>query len=246
MFYASSSIAVESLCTYQYSLVSLIPSLLLNLHDSASPSLSTHSSLTSTPPTSLKTSDKTSLIKYLGLPLGLFGEGAFFQPYLPLQQIDMLIKAESYLVGTTNSIFQQQRDCRIDVVVNVSPLSPIFLHSSYLAVPCADTERQIETATLNILDPKLVPLLALTAADRKWTDELVTLVDASWNAQDPSRPLGLNFIGSDDFLRAKFEVRSPFSSLSLDVPLWCGETDIEDLGVHLLNAFVYQIHGLPF
>lgn len=129
MFYASSAIPVESLCTYQYSLVSLIPSLLLNLHDSASPVLSHHSSLVTSPPTTLKTSDKGSLIKYLGLPLNIFGEGAFFQPYLPLQQIDMLIKSESYLVGTTNAIFQQQRDCNIDVVVNVSallffPLSP--------------------------------------------------------------------------------------------------------------------------
>lgn len=204
MFYASPSISVESLCTYQYSLVSLIPSLLLHLHDSASPSLSAHS--TSIPaPTTLRTSDRTSLIKYLGLPLSLFGKGAFFQPYLPLQQIDMLIESESFLVGTTNSIFQQQRDCRIDVVVNVSPLS---LLPPPPRSPTNSAKRQIETATgnLNILDPRLVPLLALTPADRKWTEELVTLVDASWNANDPSRPLGLNFIGSDDFLRAKFEV----------------------------------------
>lgn len=45
-------------------------------------------------------------------------QGSFFQPYLPLQQIDLL-KTKSYLVGTTNSIFQQQRDCFIDVIVNV-------------------------------------------------------------------------------------------------------------------------------
>jgi len=49
-------------------------------------------------------------------------QGSFFQPYLPLQQIDLL-KTRSYLVGTTNSIFQQQRDCHIDVIVNVRPLS---------------------------------------------------------------------------------------------------------------------------
>ena len=45
-------------------------------------------------------------------------QDSFFQPYLPLQQIDLL-KTRSYLVGTTNSIFQQQRDCHIDVLVNV-------------------------------------------------------------------------------------------------------------------------------
>lgn len=47
-------------------------------------------------------------------------QGSFFQPYLPLQQIDML-KTRSFLVGTSNSIFQQQRDCQIDVIVNVRP-----------------------------------------------------------------------------------------------------------------------------
>lgn len=60
-------------------------------------------------------------------------QGSFFQPYLPLQQIDQLQQSKTYLVGTTNSIIQQQRDCNIDVVVNVrlslslspSPLSTL-------------------------------------------------------------------------------------------------------------------------
>lgn len=66
----------------------------------------------------LKSSDKRSVLRYLGLPLNIFGAGALFQPYLPLQQIDHL-QAQSYLVGTTNSIFQQQKDAKIDVLVNV-------------------------------------------------------------------------------------------------------------------------------
>lgn len=52
-------------------------------------------------------------------------QDSFFQPYLPLQQIDLL-KTRSYLVGTTNSIFQQQRDCHIDVLVNVRPRAPLL------------------------------------------------------------------------------------------------------------------------
>ena len=93
--------------------------------------------------TELRTSDKQSLLKYLGLPLNIFGavshvtrpsrlrvtaispwthlQNSFFQPYLPLQQIDLMQESTSYLVGTTNSIFQQQRDCQIDVLVNVRP-----------------------------------------------------------------------------------------------------------------------------
>lgn len=64
---------------------------------------------------------------------------------------------------------------------------------------------QIDSATLEILNPKLTALVTLTAADRKWMDEIVTLVDQSWNAADPARPLGQGFVGSDDFIRAKFE-----------------------------------------
>ncbi|GAA5823948.1 hypothetical protein JCM10212_001055, partial [Sporobolomyces blumeae] len=116
LFFSTQS-RVEQLCTFQYSLVALIPALLPALQDAASPVLSSRTKNLQRP-TSLKTSDKASLLRYLGLPLEIFGEGAFFQPYLPLQQIGLLSQAESYLVGTTNSIIQQQRDCKIDVVVN--------------------------------------------------------------------------------------------------------------------------------
>ncbi|KAK4050756.1 hypothetical protein OIO90_004978 [Microbotryomycetes sp. JL221] len=198
MFYSSTS-TVESLCTLQYSLVALIPgkftfvshhvrlttlifnpkislALMHNLQDAADPNLNTRSKqikLTN----SLKTSNKNSLIRFLGLPLNLFDLNSFFQPYLPLQQIDLL-QSKSFLVGTTNSIFQQQRDSRIDVVV------------------------RIDNGTLDILNTKLSPLLSLTAADRKWMDELISTIDIT-NHQPVSNQT--SFIGSEDFLRAKFE-----------------------------------------
>jgi hypothetical protein len=53
------------------------------------------------------------------IALHLFGKDAFFQPYLPLQQIEML-QAPSWLAGTTNQIVTQQKDCKYDVLVNVS------------------------------------------------------------------------------------------------------------------------------
>ncbi|CAH7669416.1 transport protein Avl9-domain-containing protein [Phakopsora pachyrhizi] len=176
MFYGH---PVENLCTYQYSLVSLLPCLLVNLEDSGSPVLAERSQKMKMP-TSLKTSDRHSLLKYFGLPLDIFGQDSFFQPYLPLQQIELL-KASTYLVGTTNTIFQQQKDARIDAIAN------------------------IELATLEIKDPKLAGLVALTPADRKWMDELIAAVDSSWNPDDPSRPVGNKFVGSDDYLRREFE-----------------------------------------
>lgn len=36
-------------------------------------------------------------------------------------------------------------------------------------------------------------------------DDINRTVEDTWNPVDPSRPIGMSFKGSDDFLRAKFE-----------------------------------------
>ncbi|BEJ15278.1 hypothetical protein CspHIS471_0410450 [Cutaneotrichosporon sp. HIS471] len=164
---------VEMLCTYQYSLVSLVPGLLMNLRDCGSPMLDARTLRTR--PTSLRTSDRASLLRYMGLPLHLFGADAVFQPYLPLQQMDML-QAHSWLVGTTNQIVTQQRDCKYDLL--------------------------IQDMTFEFPDHKVERLIALTAADRKWMDDIVKTVEDSWNLPEGERP---GFLGSDDDLRNRFE-----------------------------------------
>ncbi|KLT44676.1 hypothetical protein CC85DRAFT_242154 [Cutaneotrichosporon oleaginosum] len=166
---------VEMLCTYQYSLVSLVPGLLMNLRDCGSPMLDARTQRTR--PTSLRTSDRASLLRYMGLPLHLFGADAVFQPYLPLQQMDML-QAHSWLIGTTNQIVTQQRDCKYDLLAN------------------------IETMTFDFPDSKVERLVALTAADRKWMDDIVKTVEDTWNLPEGERP---GFLGSDDDLRNRFE-----------------------------------------
>lgn len=115
MFYGH---PVEKLCTYQYSLVALIPGLLQHLDDCGSPPLATRAAKLSKP-TELRTSDPRSVMAFIGLPLELFGKDAFFQPYLPLQQMDLLKDTQGWLCGSTNSIVTQQKE--IDVLVNVSP-----------------------------------------------------------------------------------------------------------------------------
>ncbi len=62
---------VERLCTFQYSLISLIPGLLRNLKDSGSPDLDT---IQLTMAGGLSDGTKESLLKYAGLPLHLFGK----------------------------------------------------------------------------------------------------------------------------------------------------------------------------
>ena len=68
---------------------------------------------------------------YLGLPLDVFGKDAFFQPYIPLQQLDMIKETKSWLCGSTNTIVTGQKE--IDLLVNVR----FFLRGSPLAHYCS-------------------------------------------------------------------------------------------------------------
>ena len=63
----------ERLCMMQFSLISLIPGLLRNLRDCADPDLDSYEKAL-VKPTSLKTSDRSSLLSYMGLPINLFGK----------------------------------------------------------------------------------------------------------------------------------------------------------------------------
>jgi hypothetical protein len=58
----------------------------------------------------------------LCLPLRIFGEGTVWLPYIPLQQLDVLMAPEtkSYLVGTSNAIVSKNRGCAVDIVVDVN------------------------------------------------------------------------------------------------------------------------------
>jgi hypothetical protein len=63
----------ERLCMMQFSLISLIPGLIGNLQDCADPELDNYEKKL-TRPTSLKTSDRNSMLSYMGLPLQIFGK----------------------------------------------------------------------------------------------------------------------------------------------------------------------------
>lgn len=188
----------ERLCMTQFALVSLVPYLLESLQDCASPELDTYSSNVSRA-TNLKTSERSSLLAYMGLPLQLFGKGAFFSPYTPLQQLDFLSspEAKSYVAGSTNTLFLSQRDLiqsndpqqqkhrYCDVLVNLDESSP--------------------AAKVTILDPALRSALSLSAADRRWIDHLVQTILDTWNPADPSRPSTHGYQGSEDAVRLSFE-----------------------------------------
>jgi len=64
----------------QFSLISLMPGLIRNLQDCADPELDRYER-NMTKPTSLKTSDRSSLLNYMGLPLQIFGKVFLTSPF---------------------------------------------------------------------------------------------------------------------------------------------------------------------
>lgn len=120
-------------------------------------------------------------------------QDAFFQPYLPLQQLDLIrSQSRSFLCGSTNAIVRQQKD--IELLVDV------------------------ESCSIEFRDPKIERAVALTPADRKWVDEIVKDVNDTWETEDAGMRWvhiflsvwfllevndGSRFRGSDDHLRIK-------------------------------------------
>lgn len=166
----------------QFSLVSLIPGLIRNLQDSADPSLDSYER-NLRKPTSLKTSDRNSLLLYMGLPLQIFGRGSLFGPYTPLQQLDKLAEfgTKSYIVGSTNSLLLMQKDRYSDILIN------------------------LDEGMINISSPSLRSALNLSTADRRWIDFITQSVNDTWDEQNPERPNTMGYVGSEEFIRLQFE-----------------------------------------
>ena len=142
----------------QFSLISLIPGLIRSLQDCADPHF--HSIEENyVMPTSLRTSDRASLLAYMGVPLQIFGKGGLFGPYTPLQQLDLLADQDtrSYVVGSTNSLLLGQKEKYSDVLIN------------------------LDDNTVSINSPSLRSALTLTTPDRRWIDFLTQSVNDTWD-----------------------------------------------------------------
>ncbi|KAK0303214.1 hypothetical protein LTR91_002396 [Friedmanniomyces endolithicus] len=172
----------ERVCQVQFSLLSLIPNLVKNLQDCADPQMNSHAE-SLRKPDSVRTSDRSSFLAYLGVPLQLFGIGSVFGPYTPLQQLDILtdLDTKSYVVGSTNSLLIQQKDRYCDVLID------------------------LDENLISILSPTLRSAVALSVADRRWIDFLAQQVTDTWDETDPSRPKTHGYAGSEEFIRLQFE-----------------------------------------
>ena len=179
IFYGSD---VELLCNLQFGLLSLIPNLISNLQDSGSPLLYNDLSQLKAAD-SFKSSDRQSVLRFLGLPLQIFEKGGMFSPYTPLQQVND-IKSEMtkfFIVGTSNSLLSEQRDELCDIFINVDEKS------------------------VDLIDKSLAPILQLTSHDKKWIESIVSLVTDTWNENDEETPKNSQYEGSEDFIRWQFE-----------------------------------------
>ncbi|KFY37513.1 hypothetical protein V494_04723 [Pseudogymnoascus sp. VKM F-4513 (FW-928)] len=156
--------------------------LIRKLQDCADPELDSYERGL-TKPTSLKTSDRNSLISYMGLPLQIFGKGSLFGPYTPLQQLDTLADfgTKSYIVGSTNSLLLQQKDRYSDILINLDEIS------------------------INITSISLRTALNLSVADRRWIDFITQSVNDTWDDANPERPSTMGYVGSEEFIRLQFE-----------------------------------------
>ena len=172
----------EKVCQVQFSLLSLIPGLVRKLQDCAAPHLDQYGR-TVRPQDSVRTSDRASLLAYMGLPLQIFGKGSLFGPYTPLQQLDTLTDegTKSYILGSTNSILLSQKERYCDIMIN------------------------LDEDVIEVLSPSLRQATTLSTADRRWIDFLTQAVNETWDEADPSRPKTHGYAGSEEFIRLQFE-----------------------------------------
>lgn len=173
---------VEALCNLQFGLVSLIPNLLSHLEDSGSPLLYKHLENQKVAD-SFKSSDRKSVLNFLGFPLLIFEKGGLFSPYTPLQQIqDINSEATKFFViGSSNSLLTERKNELCDIFVNVDETS------------------------VDIINKSLTTPLALSNHDKKWIDSITNTVLSTWNENDLETPKNSQFEGSEDYIRWQFE-----------------------------------------
>lgn len=68
-------------------------------------------------------------------------QDAFFQPYLPLQQLDLLKDSQGWLCGSTNTIVTQQKE--VELFINVGLQMPSKQLDAHLCFPDGDSHTRV-------------------------------------------------------------------------------------------------------
>ncbi|CCE62250.1 hypothetical protein TPHA_0C00940 [Tetrapisispora phaffii CBS 4417] len=173
---------VENLCNLQFGLISLIPNLISHLQNSGSPLLYDDNKDIAIVD-SFKSSDRDSVLKFLGFPLNVFEKGGLFSPYTPLQQLNDITdpRTNFFVIGTSNSLLSERK----------SELCQIYV----------DTNDN----SITMVDKSLQSLLQLSNNDKRWMEHLTSVVTETKNENDEEATKNLQFQGSEDFIRWQFE-----------------------------------------
>lgn len=147
---------LELLTQFQNNIIALIPNLMNSLELSGCPLCDfTEKNSPLLKPSSLKTNDRMSMLRFFGLPLQIFNtKGSFWNPYLPLQQMEELL-SETFMVGCSNLLMVNQlAHFKVDVLIN--------LDTSLVSYPCGRPEE----LRLSTLDKKFISVLSSNQKDR--------------------------------------------------------------------------------
>ncbi|EGW30050.1 uncharacterized protein SPAPADRAFT_73466 [Spathaspora passalidarum NRRL Y-27907] len=124
---------LQKLTQFQNNLISLIPNLINNLDDSGCPLTDyTETNGPLTKPQSLVTTNRLSMLRFFGLPLQIFNtKNSFWNPYLPLQQLNELA-IDSFMIGCSNLLFvNQAAQFNVDIVVNLDTNEVTYPRATY-------------------------------------------------------------------------------------------------------------------
>lgn len=213
---------LQLLTQFQNNLISLIPNLINNLDNSGCPLIDyTETNGPLSKPTSLNTVNRLSMLRFFGLPLQIFNtKNSFWNPYLPLQQLDEL-SIESFMIGCSNLlIVNQAKSFNVDMLINLDTHEVTFPKAYY--------------------KPEEFKLSSL---DKRFMNHLINTVQSESKNTD-------KYVGSDDYIRYQFEdyLNSLVSTMrysqyvdrfNLHPPGFNGETDknIGNIG-HFNSKFI--------
>ncbi|VEU21779.1 DEKNAAC102741 [Brettanomyces naardenensis] len=262
---------LNTLSNVQYSLLSLIPNLLMNLSDSGSPLLDKLSRGLRTP-TSLKSSDRRSMLEFIGLPLQLFNRGGFFQPYITLQQLDYFGNKNTgwFLAGSSNDILLEHKKDWFDMIVYINEGSEVSGGAgggnggggnNGSAIDFIFREPDVK---LEILSKDLKDKILLTSQDKKFIDHVINEVEKNNKLMEGeeekegegedggiSKTVNNNlsmdsgrFRGGDDYIRYQFEdyLIGMLSSIKYDRFLKANESKLDTIRYLNLNEFENQVN----
>lgn len=176
---------LELLTKFQNNLISLIPNLINNLTYSGC-QLSDYQEIFTgsnklVKPHHLNTENRDSMLNFFGLPLKLFNtKGSFWNPYLPLQQINQLNfpETKSFIIGCSNLLFVNQlKSLGVEVMINLDTFDVTYPQTN-----------------------NCPPELNLTAYDKNFISNLLN------NALNDDVVVdNENYVGNDDYIRFQFE-----------------------------------------